>query len=450
MNNFYNIKKGLDIQIKGKASEIISDNYIDSTFIISPNDFFGFSPKLSVKIDDIVKRGDCLCFDKNMQEIKLTSPVNGKIIDIIRGEKRIIEEIIIEKIENNNAVNYASINPNEYNQQNIKSLLLDSGCWLYIKQRPFATIANPEISPRDIFISFFDSSPLAANYDFILKDKKNEINTALKAISCLCNNKIYLNFRKNSQLIDIIDNHENYNINFFAGPHPAGLAGTHINKIKPINKNEIVWTLNAADLPIIGHLLIYKEYLPERIFALCGPDIKNPCYYKTISNCVIINLLKNKITSDNNRIISGNVLTGKNVSKKPHLKFSDTLITIIPEGNNLQDIFGWIMPGFKKFSFSNTFISKYIKPKKFEITTNLHGGKRAFIISGQYEKVFPLDIFPQLLIKAAIASDIEKMEELGIYEIIEEDLALCEFICTSKINIQEILKSSFKIFLDKN
>ncbi len=462
MTNHFRIKKGLNIKIKGEAEKKIMQDYIPDLFAISPSDFFGFNPKLEVEIGDIVKQGDSICHDKNYPEIKLTSPINGEIIEIVRGEKRSINEIIIKKIDNGNPKLFNIPNSYSINEKTVKDSLLESGTWLYIKQRPFGTIANPNISPRDIFISFFDSSPLAADYDFTLQNKSAEINAALKIISLLSKNKLRLVFKENSILYNLIEEKNNYEIYFFDGPHPAGLAGTHINKIAPINKGEFVWTLNATDLPIIGNLFLNKQFYPERIFALCGSEINNPAYYKTLSNAILENILKEKVTNDNCRYISGNVLTGKNVSKYRYLNFFDNSFTVIPEGNNDNDLFGWLTPGLNKFSNNKAFFShhlEFLKPKSsiigknednYRISTNIHGGQRAFIISGEYEKVCPLNIYPQLLIKSAIANDIEKLEQLGIYEVLEEDLALCEFVCTSKINVQEIIRNAFINIINDN
>lgn len=466
MDKHYKIKQGLDIKIKGVAEKIIKGDINSEFYVICPKDFFGFSPKLNVEINDIIKQGECICFDKKNPEIKLTSPVSGKILEINRGEKRSINEIIIKKIDNEIPKTFEIPSLELLNKEKIQEILLESGVWLYLKQRPFGTIANPKIIPSDIFISFFDSSPLAGNYDFILQNYSNEINYALKIISFLSNNKLKLNFREKSSLYEFIEEKDKYEISFFEGPHPAGLHGTHINKISPINKGDIIWTINAIDLPIIGNLFIKKMYIPERIFALCGSEITDPAYYRCMANSVLDDFLKDKVMSDDCRYISGNVLTGKNVSNYSYLNFFDASFCVIPEGGNDNDMFGWLAPGLNKYSNSKTFLSNYLPVLKFlknianddttklednyRISTNMHGGKRAFIVSGEYEKVCPLNIYPQFLIKSAIANDIEKLEKLGIYEILEEDLALCEFVCSSKINVQEIIKNTFISFLNEN
>ena len=310
--------------------------------------------------------------------------------------------------------------------------MLESGVWPFIKKRPYGIIANPHEKPRDIFISMFDSAPLAPDYSFLLKNKKESINVALKALKVLTEGDVFLSFRKDSELLNIVDNQELYKVNYFAGPHPAGLPGVQINKIKPINKNEVVWTINATDLSIIGDLLLNGYFNPKRVIALTGSEVKDPNYIDTYIGADLSQYLNGKMKYDHVRVISGNVLTGTCISKRQILGFYDCQITVIPEGDKYE-MFGWALPGFNKLSMSSTFASMIFPNKKFAPDTNIHGGKRAFVVTGQYEKVCPIDIYPQLLIKAIITEDIDKMEQLGIYEVIEEDLALCEFACTSKI-----------------
>ena len=444
MTKTYKICKGLDIRLKGEAEKDIKTFISPNRYIIIPDNFTGITPKLKIKEGDSVKRGETLFFDKNKPEIVAVSPVCGSVTNINRGEKRKIKEIIITPAQNDEVVKYDLSSFSIDSKDAIIDLLLSTGVWNYIKQRPYGIIASPQDTPRDIFISFFDSSPLAADFDFILKDKKDDINIALKALSKLVGTKIYLNFKKETTTVDLIENRDKYNINYFEGKYPAGLVGTQINKIKPVNKGEIIWTINAVDLPIIGHAIRTGEFFPERLIALAGSEIKNTGYFKILSGADISSIITNNTNSDNYRIISGNVLTGENISENPALGYYDTMLTVIPEGNKYE-MFGWALPGLHKFSNSRTFLSLLFSKKRFEINTNYHGGKRAFVVTGEYEKVCPLDIYPQLLVKAAITEDIDKMEELGIYEVIEEDVALWEFVCTSKIEVQTIIRNGLKL-----
>ncbi len=443
MSKIFKIRKGLDISLIGKADQVIGEEIKSMYYTLRPTDFAGLTPKLAVKEGDSVKRGGVIYFDKYRPEVKFVSPVNGTIKSVVRGDKRKLLEIVILPDNSDDFINFKE-KLNFSNPEDFKNLLLESGIWPLIKQRPYGVVANPEDSPRDIFINFFDSAPLAANFEFTLLNKAKEINITLAKLSILTTGKIHLNFPVNSKLVDLIENKEAYEINYFAGPHPAGLPGVHINKIKPINKGEIIWTISAADLPIFGNLLINGDYNSERLVAISGSSVKKPCYYKLKYGADFSEFLKTGVNCDNYRVISGNVLTGTLISSNPALGFYDNCISIIPEGNKFE-MFGWALPGFKKFSASSTFVSKLIPGKKFEIDTNFHGGHRSYVVTGEYEKVCPIDIFPQLLIKAIMAEDIDKMEQLGIYEVIEEDLALCEFVCTSKTEVQEILRQGLDL-----
>ncbi len=444
MSNTHKIRKGLNIRLKGKSELVFGDNNLPKTYSLKPTDFTGLIPKLKLKEGDLVKRGETIFYDKYQTDICFVSPVSGKIAEVVRGEKRKILEIIIESDDRNEPIKYDLAKYRFDNADDLKALLLNSGVWPFIKERPYGVLANPKETPRDIFITFFDSAPLAADYDFILSDKSKEINAALHALKYLTSGNIYLNFPKKSNLLNLIENKDNYKINFFTGPHPAGLVGVQINAIKPINKGDIVWTLKAADLQIIGALLLNGEYIPERVIAITGSEIEKPNYCKTIIGANFDEYLNDKLKTDNVRLISGNVLTGTFISHSKYLGFFDTQLTAIKEGN-YYEMLGWALPGFKKLSASSTFASMLMPQKEFAGDTNLHGGLRAYVITGQYEKVCPIDIYPQLLIKAILAEDIDKMEQMGIYEIIEEDLALCEFVCTSKIEVQEILRKGLDL-----
>ena len=446
MSRTIRIRKGLDINLKGEAEKVILAENEPSLYSIKPIDFSGLVPKLKLKEGDNVKKGEIVFFDKYRPQVGFASPVSGNISKVIRGDKRKMLEIIISKTDPSDVVKHNLSDFNLNNPEEIKDIFLKSGIWPYIKQRPYGVIANPEDKPRDIFISMFDSAPLAADVEFLLHEKKEQINKALQALLKLTDGNLYLGFRKNSKLVSLIDNIGEYKINYFEGPHPSGLTGVQINKIAPINKGDIIWTISPYDLPIIGDFLLTGIYNPERTIAVSGSEITKPAYFKTIAGADISEIVKNNIASENVRVISGNVLTGSNISHSQFLGFYDSLVTVIPEGNK-HEMFGWALPGLNKLSMSQTFLSSLLPKKKFVADTNLHGGHRAYVVTGQYEKVCPIDIYPQLLIKAILAEDIDKMEQMGIYEIIEEDLALCEFACTSKTDVQEIIRKGLDIMI---
>jgi len=443
MNNLIKIRKGLNIRLIGEANKTLSGDIISGTFAVRPSDFVGLNPKLTVKEGDKIRAGEIIFHDKYISDIKIASPSSGEIVSIVRGDKRKILEIII-KADSSPAINFSVPQVKDFNRENISNLFIDAGIFPFFKQRPYGTLVNPSDNPRDIFISFFDSAPLAADFDFVLKDKISEINIALQALKLLTQGDVYASFSPKSAIAGIIGKDAGVKINYFDGPHPAGLTGVQINKIRPINKGEIVWTIKATDLVLIGNLLLTGNFSAERIIAVAGSEVKEPSYYKTFAGADLSQLKQGMLKSENVRIISGNVLTGTNISQSPYLGYNDNLVTIIPEGNKFE-MFGWMMPGFSKFSNSGTFLSGILPWKKFKIDTNLHGGHRSYVVTGEYEKVCPMDIYPQLLIKAILAENIDKMEQLGIYEVIEEDFALCEFVCTSKTDVQDILRKGLEL-----
>ena len=440
MNNLIRIKRGLDLKLNGHAEKNEVGEIESKFYSLRPIDFESFTPKLILKQGNHVKRGETVFVNKYNPLVCFPSPVSGRIHEVVRGEKRKVMEIIIESDEKDEFIKHDTTGILDFKNDRKIEILQKSGLWAYIIQRPYGIIANPDDKPRDIFISFFDSSPLAPDYDFILKDKKEEINLALKLLKSFTDGDIYLGFRPGQETEKLIENVSDYKKHYFKGPHPAGLVGVQINQLKPINKGEIIWTVDAADLPILGYFVKTGEYLPERLIAFSGSEITKPAYYKSRSGVSLSETIKNITLNSHVRIISGNVLTGKNVTTSPYLSFYSKQVCVIPEGSNKFEFMGWAMPGFNKLSASGTFMSRIFLGKSFIPDTRLHGGHRAYVVTGQYEAVCPMDIYPQLLVKAIMVNDIDKMEQLGIYEVIEEDMALCEFVCASKIEVQEIIR----------
>lgn len=432
------IKKGLDIPIKGMAIHQIEDSK-SSLFSIKPTDFIGVSPKLLVKIGDNVHVGSPLFYSKSNELIKFTSPISGSILDIKRGEKRVIQEIIIKKEGSNRQ--FESLSPAWNSKETTISSLLESGLWPMIRQRPYHTIANPEDSPKAIFISGFDSSPLAPDYEYLTKDKTDVIQTAINGISKFTTGPIYLSLRDETSHLNSLTN---VNINYFKGPHPSGNVGTQIHHIDPINKGETVWTVNLLDLIILGNYISTGILDFSKTIAVSGPSVKEPKYYQMTAGESIESIVTNNLHDDNSRFISGNVLTGTRIDKSGFLSFYDHQLTVIPEGD-YYEFMGWIAPGFDKYSLSRTFFSWLTPKKKYTLDTNYHGELRNFVVTGQYEKVFPWDIMPVQLLKAIIIKDIELMENLGIYEVAEEDFALCEYVCTSKIESQQLIRTGIEL-----
>lgn len=437
MSSVIKIKKGLNINLVGAAEKTISTLALPETFAIKPPDFTGVTPKLLVKEGDEVLAGTSLFFDKANEAIKFSSPVSGEVVEIVRGEKRKILEI---KILADKEIRYQN-----FTKDNIISTLLESGAWPLIRQRPFGIIANPAEKPKSIFISAFDSNPLAPDLDFIFQNCESEFQAGLEALQKLTDGKIHLNIKAGSTSSPVFSNAKGVIINKISGPHPAGNVGVQIHHIDAVNKGEVVWCVNPQDVLIIGRLFKDGKFDASRIIALAGSRIKNPKYYKTIIGASVKHLLNDGGLQDGeNRIVSGNVLSGKQISTEGYLGFYDSQITVIPEGNEPEFI-GWLKPGFDKLSNSRAYFSWLFPNKKHDLNTNLHGEERPFVMSGQYEEVFPMDIYPVQLLKSILVDDIEMMEKLGIYEVVEEDFALCEFVCTSKIESQHIIRKGLDI-----
>jgi Na+-transporting NADH:ubiquinone oxidoreductase subunit A len=437
------IKKGIDIRLKGVAEKLYANVPQSKFYSIDPSDFIGITPKLSVKEKDVVLSGDVVFFDKKNPDLKFTSPVSGTVTEIKRGAKRKILSITIESDLKISYKKFKKYKPDELDRNTIVKQLLESGLWPSIRQRPFATISNPNDIPKSIHISTFDTSPLACDNNFIIHGMNREFQNGIDIIKKLTDGIVHLNIISNSDCSDVFKTTRGVQINQFSGPHPSGNIGTQIHHIEPINKGEVIWYLYTQDIIAISKLFEDGIYDASKLIALAGSQVKNPRYYRLLRGASIKNIISNNIIFENsaseNRYISGNVLTGKKIDSKGYLGYYHNEICVIPEGNNTEFL-GWLLPGLSKFSLSRTFYSWLNMKKKYTISANMNGEERAYVVTGQYEKIFPMDIYPQQLIKATIFNDIELMEKLGIYEVAEEDFALCEFSCTSKIPIQKIIR----------
>ena len=438
------LNKGLNIRLDGEAEKIFIKTEISDKYAVKPTDFIGLTPKLLVKEGDEVKAGSPLFIDKYNPEINFVSPVSGKVSEIKRGERRRILEVIIDASKEIVYNNFEKIDIEKASAQEIKTQLLKAGLWTFIIQRPYGIIANPAHTPKSIFISAFDTAPLAPDVDFVMQDDEEFLQKGINALKKLTNGVINLNVNGNYNVSKVFTHLKNVELNKIEGIHPAGNVGIQIHHIDPINKGEVVWVINPQDVVAIGRLFEKRIFDAHRIIALTGSEVIHRKYYKTIIGSSVKTILKDNVSGNNFRVISGNVLTGKKIDFEGFIGFYDTQVTVIPEGNHFEFL-GWGMPGLNKFSASKTFFSWMMPSKKYKLDTNINGGHRAFVMTNQYEKVVPMDIYPQYLLKAILAEDIDKMEQLGIYEVIEEDLALCEFVCTSKIDVQEILRKGLDL-----
>ncbi|WP_066221358.1 Na(+)-translocating NADH-quinone reductase subunit A [Formosa haliotis] len=447
MSNDIKITKGLDIKLKGEAEKALESAVVSNTYTLRPEDFHGVIPKLVARVGDKLNAGDPVFYDKSYESVKFVSPVSGEIVDILRGEKR---KILAIKIQADKAQVYKEnekININAATPEAISQYLQETGCWVFIKQRPYDIIANPTKSPKAIFISGYDSAPLAVDLDFALQGKEAELQAAVSALGKLTTGKVHVSVKNgsNSPLAGL----QGVSVHKLSGPHPVGNVGTQINKIDPVNKGEVVWTINPQDLVIIGELLLTGKFNAERIVALVGSSVKKPRYFKTkIASEIATIVYDNGIEQNgNNRIISGNVLTGKQVKPDGYLGYYSNLITVIPEGDDYEFL-GWTMPIFNKISTSRALTFSWLSPnKKYDLNTNTNGEHRAFVLTGNYEKVFPLDIFPMQILKSCMYKDLDEMEALGMYEVAPEDFALTEFVCVSKQPHQEIIRKGLDVMI---
>ena len=449
MSKSVRLSRGLNINLLGDADKVYASVKNHEIYALKPTDFHGLTPKLTVKVGDSVLAGSTIFFDKYNEKIKFCSPVSGTIQDIIRGDKRRILEVIIKSNSEEKYVSHSPVNPKDLSREQIIDHMLQKGVWPFIRQKPYDIIANPSDMPKSIFISAFKSGPLAIDNDFALYGMDELFQKGLDIISKLTNGKTHLNLDGNTNSSKVFSDAKGVELNSFSGPHPAGNVGIQIHHLDPINKGDVVWYLEPQDIIVIARLFTEGKYDVSRIISLCGSEVSKPRYYRTISGSCVANLISGNVERENNRIICGDVLSGKKIDKNGYLGFYDTQLTVISEGNE-QEFFGWALPGINKFSMSKSYFSWLFPTRKYNIDTNMRGEERAYVVTGQYEKVLPMDIFPQQLVKAIMIEDIDLMEKLGLYEVGPEDFALCEFVCTSKIEVQSLIRHGLDILRKEN
>ncbi len=447
MSKTIKIRKGTDIKLQGEAERVIAQIDRPEIFAVKPADFHNLTPKLVVHEGDEVKAGGVLFHDKYLEDIKFTSPVSGEVVEVRRGEKRRILEVKILADKETNYIDFGSADPVSLSREQVIEKLMKSGLWTAIRQRPFSTVANPKDDPKAIFISAMNSAPLAADLNFICKDQQDLLQTGIDAIGKLTKGTVHFNVSAKAEESSSFTGLKGVQLNKFSGPHPSGNVGVQIHHLDPLNKGEQIWYLGPQELITIGRLFKEGKYNPTKIVALAGSEVKQPKYYECAIGTPVKSLIKDQLKEGNNRIISGNVLTGDKVDEEGFIGFYHNEVTVIPEGDEPQFFLteGWLAPGFQKYSVSRAFPSWIMPGKKYRLDTNKNGEERAFVVTGELEKVFPFDIYPMQLIKSIIINDVEMMEKLGIYEVDSEDFALCEFACTSKIEIQEIVRGGLDL-----
>ena len=446
MSKSIKIRKGADIRLTGEAQLKIDQADTADVYALRPPNFHGLVPKLCVKAGEQVKAGEPLFFDKSNENIMFCSPVSGEVAEVVRGEKRRILEVRVLADRSNDYKDMGAVKPSSLKLDDLKAKMLDAGLWPFMRQRPYDIVANPHEQPKAIFISGFDSAPLAPDTDFVMKDKMADFQAGIDALKVLADGKkVHLSYKKGSTVLKATQGVELHEID---GPHPAGNVGVQIHHINPINKGEVVWYVNYQDVANIGRVLTSGKFDIHRAVAFTGANMNEAKYFNVRIGACLKKELASQVAIDNTRIISGNVLTGETIANDGFLGYFDQQVTAIPEGN--EPLFmltkGWLSLGFDKFSLSKSYPTWILpKNKKFNLTTNSNGEERAFVVTGQYEKVFPFDIYPVQLVKSILVNDIDRMEQLGIYEVGPEDFALCEYVCTSKIDVQNIVRNGLDV-----
>ncbi len=442
-NNIY-LKKGLNLPINGEAAQNTKKVIVPDVVAVKPTDFRGLVPKLLVREGDKVLAGTPVLADKMSQNILFASPVSGTVAEVVRGEKRKLLEVRIKADAQQEYVDFGVKKVAEMTAEQVKASLLEAGLWPAITQRPYGIIANPEVKPKAIFVSAFATAPLAADPEFALAADLEHIQTAVKALAKLTDGGVHVSVNSASSAFAKL---EGATIHTFEGKHPAGNVGVQIHHIAPIQKGETVWTVSLVMLAAIGKLFNTGKYDVRRKIAVTGPKVEGPAYVEGYPGIAIKDLKDFYNAAEELRYVSGDVLTGTNVGAEGFLGFFDNQVTILEEGNKYE-LLGWAKPvRCSQFSASRTYFSWLTPNKKYDMDTNLHGGPRAFVMNDLYSKVLPMDLYPVYLLKACLANDIDKMEKFGIYEVIEEDLALCEYVCPSKIYIQQIITDGIALML---
>ena len=445
-NNIY-LKKGLDLPINGAATQNTKKVIVPDVVAVKPTDFRSLVPKLLVREGDKVLAGTPVLADKMSQNILFASPVSGTVTEVVRGEKRKLLEVRIKADAEQEYVDYGVKKVADMTAEQIKEALLAAGLWPALTQRPYGIIANPEVKPKAIFVSAFSTAPLAASPEYALRDEIEHIQTAINALGKLTDGGVHFSLNSANYSGTPFHKIENVIPHTFTGKHPAGNVGVQIHHISPIRKGETVWTVSLLMLAAIGKLFNTGKYDVRRKIAVTGPKAINPSYVEGYPGIAIKDIAEYYNASENLRFVSGDVLTGTNVGANGYLGFFDNQITILEEGDKYE-LLGWAKPvRCKLFSASRTYFSWLTPNKKYDMDTNLHGGPRAFVVNDVYGKVLPMNLFPVHLLKACLANDIDGMEKFGIYEVLEEDLALCEYVDPSKIYIQQIITDGIALML---
>ena len=449
MVNVIKLRKGLDINLQGKAEQTKIGLKPAGLYALQPDDFTGVVPKVVVKEGEQVEAGQALFVDKNHPEILFVSPLSGKVKAVVRGERRKVLAVQVEAAQQQQPVDHGKNSPQNMKAQEVVDLLLKAGLFGFINQLPYAVVANPQDKPKAIAVSALRDKPLAADFEYELKGQENDWQTGLDALAKIA--PVYLGIGKNQSAKALVDA-KNVEVNVFDGPCPAGNVGVQVNHLCPVNKGEVVWTVEPTAVLFIGRLFNTGKVDLTRCVAFVGSEVKKPAYVDMMVGQELNTLLANSLKNTKHvRIINGNVLTGVPTTKEGFLGAHSSEITVIPEGDNVDELAGWIMPRLNQFSVNRSYFSwLFGKKKEYALDARVKGGERHMIMSGEYDRVFPMDIYPEYLIKAIITNDIDRMEQLGIYEVAPEDFALAEFVCSSKLELQKIVREGLDMLRKEN
>ena len=446
MANVIKLHKGLDINLKGRATEQKIQLKSNGKYALMPDDFEGVTPKVVVKEGDKVQAGDALFVNKQYPEVKFASPVSGTVSAVVRGERRKVLCVKVDADAQQSFVDFGKKDVTKLDGKAVIDALLEAGIFGYVNQLPYAVSTNPSVMPKAIFVSALRDKPLAADFEFEVKGQEADFQTGITALSKIA--KTYLGVGVGSALENVKD----AEVNIFDGKCPAGNVGVQVNHIDPVNKGEVVWTIGDPTVVLfIGRLFNTGKVDLRRTVALCGSEIKNPAYVDMLVGEELSTLLSNSYDAQKSvRIINGNVLTGKPTTKEGFLGAHSSEITVIPEGNDADEVLGWILPRFNQFSVSRSYFSWLCGKKSYALDARIKGGERHMIMSGEYDKVLPMDIYGEYLIKAIITGDIDRQEALGIYEVSPEDFALAEFVDSSKLELQRIVREGLNVLRKEN
>ena len=450
MANLFKLRKGLDINLAGRAERKKIQLKSNGKYALQPDCFSGVVPKVVVKEGDKVKAGDALFINKNYPEMKFASPVSGTVTAVERGERRKVLAVKVDADATQVFTDFGVKDVKKLSGDEVKAALLEAGLFGYINQLPYDVVTTPDSNPKAIFVSALRDKPLAAEFDFELEGQEKEWQAGLTALSKMA--KTYLGIGAKQESVKALADAEDVEVNVFDGPCPAGNVSVQVNHVSPVNKGEVVWTVDPSAVIFFGRLFLTGKVNLKRTVALVGSEVKQPQYADMLVGEELQTLLSNSYDSKHNvRIINGNVLTGRVTTKDGFLGAHSSEITVIPEGDNADELAGWIMPRFNQFSVNRSYFSwLFGKKKAYCLDARVKGGQRHMIMSGEYDKVIPMDIYPEYLVKAIITGNIDKMEQLGIYEVSPEDFALAEFVDSSKLELQRIVREGLDMLRREN